>query len=110
MMHIYVGNLIIIGSDNGLLPGQCQAIIWTNAGILLIRTLGTNVNEIFINIHTFLFKKKHLKMLSGKWRPFCRGLNVLNKKKQWSNIKSLVYTESDMKNMLNTNFMHLKKH
>ena len=33
----YVSNLTIIGSDNGLSPGQCcQAIIWTNAGILLI--------------------------------------------------------------------------
>ena len=25
-----------IGSDNGLSPGRRQAIIWTNAGILLI--------------------------------------------------------------------------
>ena len=31
-----------IGSDNGLSPDQCQAIIWTNAGILLIGPLGTN--------------------------------------------------------------------
>ena len=34
--HIYVGNLAIIGSDNGLSPGRRQAIIWTNYGILLI--------------------------------------------------------------------------
>ena len=34
MMHICVGKLIIIGSDNGLLPGRRQAIIWTSAGIL----------------------------------------------------------------------------
>ena len=40
--HIFVSNLTIIGSDNGLLPGQCQAIIWTNAGILWIGPLGTN--------------------------------------------------------------------
>ena len=33
-MHICVSNLTIIGSDNGLLPGQRQAIIWTNAGLL----------------------------------------------------------------------------
>ena len=31
--HIYVSNLTIIGSDNGLSPGRRQAIIWTNAGI-----------------------------------------------------------------------------
>ena len=44
--HICVGNLTIIGSDNGLLPGWRQAIIWTNAGILLIGPLGTNFSEI----------------------------------------------------------------
>ena len=75
--HIYVGNLAIIGSDNGLSPGRPQAIIWTNAGILLIGPLGTNFSEIWIGIHTFSLKKIHLKMLSGKWRPFCLGLNVL---------------------------------
>ena len=42
MTHIFVGKLTIIGSDNGLSPDRRQAIIWTNAGILLIRTLGTN--------------------------------------------------------------------
>ena len=31
-----VGDLIIIGSDNGLSPIRRQAIIWNNAGILLI--------------------------------------------------------------------------
>ena len=74
--HICVNKLIIIGSDNGLSPGRRQAIIWTNAGILLIGPLGTNFNEIFIEIHTFSFKKMHLKMSSGKRRPFCLGLNV----------------------------------
>ena len=44
--HICVGNLTIIGSDNGLSPGRRQAIIWTNAGILLIGPLGTNFSEI----------------------------------------------------------------
>ena len=34
--HICVGNLTIIGSDNGLSPGGRQAIIWTSAGIMLI--------------------------------------------------------------------------
>ena len=40
--HRCVGKLTIIGSDNGLSPGRRQAIIWTNAGILLIKPLGTN--------------------------------------------------------------------
>ena len=77
MTHICVSELTVIGSDNGLAPGRRQAIIWTNAGILLIRPLGTNISEILIGIQTFWFKKMHLKMSSAKWRPFCLGLNVL---------------------------------
>ena len=74
--HICVCNLTIIGSDNGLSPGRRQAITWTNVGILLIGPLGTNFSEMLIEIHTFSYKKIHLKMSSGKWRPFCLGLNV----------------------------------
>ena len=48
-----------------------QAIIWTNAGILLIRTLGTNFSEIESEIDAFLSKEMHLKMSSGKRRPQC---------------------------------------
>ena len=76
--YICVVKLTIIGSDNGLSPGRRQAIIWTNAGILLIGPLGTNFIEILIGIQSFSFKKMHLKMSSAKWRPFCLGLNVLN--------------------------------
>ena len=75
--HICVGKLTIIGSDNGLSPGRRQAIFWTNAGILLIRPLGTNFSEILSEIQSFSFKKMHLKMSSVKWRPFCFGLKVL---------------------------------
>ena len=48
-------NYTITGSDNGLSPGGRQAIIWTNAGILLIGPLATNFSEIVIEIHTFSF-------------------------------------------------------
>ena len=58
--HICVSKLTIIGSDNGLSPGRRQAIIWTNAGILLIRPIETNFSEILLKIHTFSFKKSHL--------------------------------------------------
>ena len=75
--HICVSTLTIIGSDNGLSPGRRQAIISTISGILLIRPLGTNFSELLIKIHTFSFKKIHLKMSSGKWRPFCLGLDKL---------------------------------
>ena len=76
--HTCVSKLTIIGSNNGLSPGRRQAIIWTNAGILLIGPLWTNFREIWIEIPTFSFKKMHLKVSSAKRRPFCVDLNVLN--------------------------------
>ena len=75
--YICVSKQTIIGSDYGLLPGWHQAIIWTNAEILLIAPLGANFNEILFEIYIFSFEKMHLKMSSGNGRPFCLGLNVL---------------------------------
>ena len=77
MTHICVSKLTIIGSDNGLSPDRRQAIIWTNAGILLIGPLGANFSEILIEILAFSFKKMDLKVSSVKRRPLCLGLNVL---------------------------------
>ena len=77
MTHICVGKLTIIGSDNGLSPERRQAIIWTNAGIVLIGPLGTNFSEILIEIQTFSLKKIRLKMSSAKCCSFRLGLNVL---------------------------------
>ena len=75
--HICVGRLTIIGSDNGLSPGRRQAIIWTNAGILLIGPLGTNFSELLIECQAFSLKKIRLKMSSAKYCPIRLGLNVL---------------------------------
>ena len=69
--HICISELTIIGSDDSLPPGRCQAIIWTNAGILLIGPLGTNFNEIIIKIHIISFKKMHLDMAAILSRPQC---------------------------------------
>ena len=75
MTHICVTKKIsIIASHNGLSAGLHQAIIWTNAAMLLIWTLGTNISEIWNKIHTILFKKMHLKMSSVKWCLFRLGL------------------------------------
>ena len=74
--HISVGKLTTIGSDNGVVPGRHQVIIWTSAGILLIGPLGTNFSEILIGIQTFSFKKMHLKMSSAKWRLFRLSLSI----------------------------------
>ena len=93
--HICVDNLTIIGSDNGLSPGQCQAIIWTNDGILLIGPAGTNFSEILIGVQTFSFKKTHLEMSSAKWRPFCLGLNVLT---YWGRDKMAAISQTTLSN------------
>ena len=81
VMHICVGNLTNIGSDNGLSPGRCQAIIWSrdrsNAGILLLGLVGTNFSETWIQIQIFSLKKIRLTMSSAKYQPFCVSLNVL---------------------------------
>ena len=75
-MHICVSKLTIIGSDNGLSPGRRQAIIWANAGILLIGPLGTNLSEILIEIYTFSLKKNAFEnvvweMAAILFRPQC---------------------------------------
>ena len=80
VMHICIGNLTIIGSDNGLAPTRRQATIWINAGIFLIGPLGKNSSGILIEILTFSFTKMCLKVSSVKWHPFCLGLNVLTHK------------------------------
>ena len=75
--NLYIDNLTIIGSDNGLSPGRCQAIIWTNAGLLIIGPLRRNFSEILNKINTVLSMKMRLKMPSTKWQPLCLGLKVL---------------------------------
>ena len=45
---------VIIGSDNGLLHIQCQAIIWTNAGILLIHWSPTPTHPKRVRVVTSL--------------------------------------------------------
>ena len=75
--HMCVSKVTIIVSDSGLSPGRRKAIIWNNDEILWIGPLGTNFSGILIESHTFSFKKMHLKMSSGKWRPFCLVLDVL---------------------------------
>ena len=96
-----VGNLTIIGPDNCLSPGRCHALIWTDAGILLIGPSKTDFNEI-IHFHSRKFENvpwqqgswgQHgahlgptwprwapwtlLSGSSGRWWQFCLGLHVL---------------------------------
>ena len=57
VLDMCISKLTIIGSDNGLSSGQHQAIIWTNAGILFILTLGTTSREIVNEIHNIYSRK-----------------------------------------------------
>ena len=108
MTHISVGKIAIIGSDNGLSPEQRQAIIWTNAGILLIGPLGTNFSEILIEIQTFSLRKIRLKMSSAKCCSFRLGLNVLNEfvalhhdtMEVWENATVFMYLINRIKHVL----------
>ena len=68
--YICVNKVINTASDNGLSPGQRQAIIWINAGILWIGPEKTNLSEILIESHLFSFKKMHLKMSSANGGHF----------------------------------------
>ena len=95
--HICVGKLTIIGSDNDLSPDRRQAIIWTNAGLLLIGPPGTNISEILIEILIFSFKKMRLKVSSAKRRPFCLGLNVL---RAWEGAKHVLHSVLTMSTSL----------
>ena len=51
--HICVSKLTIIGADNSLSPDRRQAIIWTNARILLIPNLSTKYSEILSEVLIF---------------------------------------------------------
>ena len=79
-----------VGSDNGSAPNRRQAITWTNAGLLLIRHLGTNFNEIRIEIQNFSLMKMHLKMSSAKLEAILsRGRwvkdNITSPRDRWFN-------------------------
>ena len=63
--QICVGNLTIIGSDNGLSPGWRQDIIWISVGLLLMGPLRAYFSVISTNIQQFSLRKMQLKMTSA---------------------------------------------
>ena len=56
--HIYVSKFTIIGLDNDWSSGRHQAIIWTNAEIVLLGPLGAHLSEIVIEIYIFFHSGK----------------------------------------------------
>ena len=85
--HICISKLPTIGSNNGLSPDRCEAIILTHAGILLIGPLGMNFSEILIEVNTFSLKKMHLKISSAKRCLICLRLDVLINVEQITSFK-----------------------
>ena len=103
--YICVNKLTTIGSGNSLSPGRHQAIIWPNTGILLIAPLWTNFSEILIEIHTFSFKKMHLKISWGKCghlsrlqyvktdqKPIEKYIQIFIRELTWAAIKTLAHS------------------
>ena len=90
MTHICVGNLTIIGSDNGLSPGRRKAIILINDGILLIGPLGTNFSELLIEIQPFIQEKAFESVV-------CEMVAILSLP-QWVKVPCLVVTSSAILN------------
>ena len=85
LTHICVSDLTIIASYNGLSPGRCQAIIWTNDGILLIGPLGTYLSiwnsNIFIKEN--IFECVVCEIASSLPQPQCVNLVVLMLQYSW---------------------------
>ena len=98
VMHICVSKLNIIASDNGLSPGQHQAIIWTNAGILLIKPSGTNFSEILIRIQIFSFTKNVLENV------VCKMAFILCRSQCVKSSVSMVFIDLD--NALSNYWIH----
>ena len=76
--HVYVSNLTIFGSVNGLLSSRRQAIIWTIDEILLIgpiKITWTSMKFFLSKLRHFHSRKCQSIILPGKWRPFYLSLN-----------------------------------
>ena len=82
MTHICVSKLIIVGSENGLLPERHQAIICTNAEILLIGPVETTFIEILNEKrNSYMFIQENVfENVVWKVAPFCVGLNDLKER------------------------------
>ena len=79
MTHICVSSQIFIGSDNSFSPGRRQAIIWPNAELLLIRTLGTNFSEMFNRNSNIFIQENVFENVVCEMSSICLGLDVITK-------------------------------
>ena len=76
-MGVYIAsNLEKIGQLTPESPVRHEAIIWTNAGIMLIGSLGINFGDIWIKIYYFLLKESAFENVVCEMGTF-QCLNVL---------------------------------
>ena len=74
--HIRVGNLTIIGLDNGLSPNRRQAIIWTYAGILLFEPLRINLSGILYEMYCIIIQNNEFEQVVCKMAANCFAPNL----------------------------------
>ena len=73
--HMTSEILVNIGSSIGFLPIQLKTIIiWTNADLLTIRTLGTNFND-YLKFKYLSIQENAFQNVIWKCLPFCSGPN-----------------------------------
>ena len=61
VMHIHMSvTWVSIGSGNGVTPGRCQAITWTNADLFLNKTLRIKIGEMWMKMSQFSVKQKFI--------------------------------------------------
>ena len=73
--HICASKLTIIGSDKGLSPRRCRAIIWANAANKTLRNI-FRWNFVRFKICHWIKRTWKYRLRNGG-RPFCLGLSVL---------------------------------
>ena len=82
-------------------PWFCTGL-WGLRGVTVIRSIDL-LDDLYLvvskTICTFSFQKIQLKMLSGKWRPFCPTLNVL-KTYHWNNRPPWIHSMGDISGIL----------
>ena len=79
VIHICVNRLTIIGSDNGLSPGQHLAIIWTNVGILYLFFFLRNKLQWNFHLNSYIFIQGNTILFWSQWMcSMCDFVDVIH--------------------------------
>ena len=98
----YMHQKTIIGLENGLSPRRHQAIIWTNAGVLIIGPFGTKFQwNIYRNVYIFwqydVFENVVWKMAAILSRTQCvKSFSITWGNRKWSHANSTCSIQTKM--------------